>query len=111
MLARYHQKKQRKNFKKGSWKAPESSWRRKRQKVPICSWKRNMSEEEQKKKPQYDRERYKNLLDDAKQRLVEYIKNKSRMQKKILAEYRFLKKIFFVCLRLLNKIKKNYFID
>ena len=40
-----------------------------------------MSEEEQKKKPQYDRERYKNLLDDAKQRLVEYIKNKSRMQK------------------------------
>ena len=53
----------------------------------------NLSEEEKNKKRQYPRERYrnlfeeenkkryKNLLEDEKQRLIEYIKKLSRMQK------------------------------
>ena len=34
----YYKKKQRKSFKKGSWKVQKSFWRRKREKGPTCSW-------------------------------------------------------------------------
>ena len=41
----------------------------------FCEQYRNLSEEEREKTSQYSHKRYKDLLADEKQRLMEYIKN------------------------------------
>ena len=67
---------QRRASKRSTWKIWKSFWRRKRKKLlNALDQNKNLSEEEKEKKCQYGRGRYKNLLEDGKQWLVEYTKN------------------------------------